>query len=1163
MTLTYKQKLKIFHDKFIEFSSEEISRYEKTGTGIFDIKSDFKPIIPSFVKHIPIIGIPAVSVEVSSHWHEPSLIERVNRAFNSINYNNQIKKLLSNAIREVAIDFEDKLDAIKDETEISKIISFAAIATYKLFSYLRENELGEKPLEKVIVEAIFQQSLWQTIWVGEDVFTRRLEGNERRYYKFVSEADIMDYVERGRKSAIPFSEYIRGMYSLHEDVQIVLHKDVSKENREKIDVSYGNLNGYDFDTSIPEIEIPRIKETVNVHALRLNDMEDKATKMALQFEYTMQVQREAQLQHQSIHSNDIYFCNVREAVANFIGREEQLEQIHEYFSKHGNIVQVIGGLGGIGKTQTVLQYIKYHEEEYGYRVRWFSAESKMTLDSEFREFAQILKIDVDKKSEQEILKLVKVKLASQIEKSLLIFDNVEDYEIIKEYLPSGGVKQHHIIITARNSKDYEDGASILGIKNIIKLEPFSPTEAVKYIKTTLPEAAESEALKLATLFDNVPLGLSQSVAYIKNNDIDIATYLDEYHRIRNEQNAALLEILHDPKYDPHISNIYITLSMTLDSLAYVPKAVKLLKLCSYLNSDNIPDYMFDSLFDNKIEKNRVIAVLKGYSLISVRLDSDTKFIHVHKIVQEAIRINIGDESVVVLQQAMELVHIQMVQDYDNRSSLKNYKSTLQHAISLIDHHHDIINIDFANTLDGVVAELHNDCGVLYRILGQWDNAETSYKSAIQLYKKVYGEEHENISMVIDNLGVVYLHVGKIQIALDSFMESLRILKIIDIEDHQAIPEVLNNIGHAYLALKNTKLALENFQQAQIIFTRIYEEEHPFVAETILNIGIVYRDLGQYQISLNYLEQALRIYKIKYDDTVPAVVSTINQIAVVYGYLGKYQESLVKFEQVLAIRTIIFGENHPTIAEIINNIGATLYNLEKHSEALIFLDKALKLYQASYGKESYYSAIALGHIGAVHHKCERYQEALDYYTQALNICMDTFGDKHPEVARLTGNIGQVYFQLRKYEKALENYQQALEIYKEFYGEEHPEVATILDNIGQVYKDLEKYEDALSHFEQALIIRKAVYSDGKHFHIAMSMNNIGVSCYKLKRYQDAQNNYEQALVLYKSIYGDKHSDIATTLDNIGDVYEDSEQYQNALNYYEQALVIRKSLRQKSIL
>jgi ABC-type phosphate/phosphonate transport system ATPase subunit len=73
--------------------------------------------------------------------------------------------------------------------------------------------------------------------------------------------------------------------------------------------------------------------------------------------------------------------------AYFTGREDLLQNIHALLAeKH---VVALHGLGGVGKTQTLLEYARLHRTDYPV-VLWMAAESEHSFQQGFLKLAQDL-----------------------------------------------------------------------------------------------------------------------------------------------------------------------------------------------------------------------------------------------------------------------------------------------------------------------------------------------------------------------------------------------------------------------------------------------------------------------------------------------------------------------------------------------------------------------------------------------------------------------------------------------------------------------------------------------------------------------------------------------------------------------------------------------------
>ena len=75
------------------------------------------------------------------------------------------------------------------------------------------------------------------------------------------------------------------------------------------------------------------------------------------------------------------------ASTNFVGREEQLEKLHQLLQQNEQgTISAISGMGGIGKTELALQYASTYLDEYPGSLCWFSVREQ-NLATQIIEFA--------------------------------------------------------------------------------------------------------------------------------------------------------------------------------------------------------------------------------------------------------------------------------------------------------------------------------------------------------------------------------------------------------------------------------------------------------------------------------------------------------------------------------------------------------------------------------------------------------------------------------------------------------------------------------------------------------------------------------------------------------------------------------------------------------
>ena len=339
--------------------------------------------------------------------------------------------------------------------------------------------------------------------------------------------------------------------------------------------------------------------------------------------------------------------NLPERNENFTGRIVQFDKINEVLmQKDGiRICQTIAGLGGIGKTQLAIEYAYRHCNLFSTAI-WFAvAETTAIIQNHFVAFAEKFSLPLPPDYKPEDLQREVKKWLSKNKNWLIIFDNVESYDVVKPYLPqkiSG-----RLIITTRN-------AQIDDIGDQIELGVFDEKESVSFLQRRFSSKKlqfeyyefddfEAQAPVLALRLGYLPLALEQAAAYIRAIKCNITDYLDML-----SEKTALKVFDEDEEYaKPQYYKNHVTDTWKI-SFDYLKESAKqLFNLCAYMAPDRIPIAFFaemsgklpDDLSElkkdlkNKNSTHHMIADLRKFSLAS----GNAYHIDIHRLVQEVVR----------------------------------------------------------------------------------------------------------------------------------------------------------------------------------------------------------------------------------------------------------------------------------------------------------------------------------------------------------------------------------------------------------------------------------------------------------------------------------------------------------------------------------------------
>jgi transcriptional regulator with XRE-family HTH domain len=286
----------------------------------------------------------------------------------------------------------------------------------------------------------------------------------------------------------------------------------------------------------------------------------------------------------------------------FTGREQIFLRLHKILTANNTVAlsqtRAISGLGGIGKTQTALEYAYRYANEYE-AVLWVRAASRESLTSDFAELATVLNLSEKEEADQfRLIAAVKRWLETNVP-WLLIFDNADDLTLVHDFLPRrpGGA----VLLTTRSQ--------ITGpfIKKI-ELEQMSREEGVTFLlrhvapskdgdgEESLPkEVSDSElhaAEEIWKLMDGLPLALDQAAAYIEENQCSLVEYLTLYHVRRN----VLLQRRGSLRQWNYPDSVATTWLLSFRQIEQANPAVSdLLQLCAFLHPDAIPEWSGQSL----------------------------------------------------------------------------------------------------------------------------------------------------------------------------------------------------------------------------------------------------------------------------------------------------------------------------------------------------------------------------------------------------------------------------------------------------------------------------------------------------------------------------------------------------------------------------------------
>ncbi len=625
----------------------------------------------------------------------------------------------------------------------------------------------------------------------------------------------------------------------------------------------------------------------------------------------------------------------------FTGREHLLETMHSSLSVKQGVVSapfyVLQGLGGIGKTQTALEYAYRHALEYR-AVCWVEAENLEQALLSFRRIAELLRLAEQETTEaQQVLEAVQYWFSTH-DQWLLIWDNLEDLELPYRLLPLvprgsflATTRRQALGILARGSvlvpMQQEEGM-LLFLRRAKLLEPEATPQQMQHLATRMPTEYEA-AVELVTALGGLPLALDQAGAYLEETGCRPSDYLHRY----TLQRALLLD-RRGSLGSGHPQSVATTFKLSQERVEYEQQEVAdLLRVCAFLHAEAIPEDLFHgvahylgptlaSIDDDPVQLDLMLAALRNLSLI--QRQAETRTFSLHRLLQVVVREQMDPteerlwgERVIRFMNALFPAG-----DYLFWAQSERYLAQALACVPLI----------------AAWGQDLPEAGALLSRVGRYmlghrrlEEAERLLGQAVILGERQCGQDHPVLIPRLTDMIELLWRQGKYECAVALSSRLLAIEKQHLEPTHARIGETLNNLATIYADQGNYEQAELLFQQALHIREQSLGPEHPDVALSLSHLAALYGEQGEYEKAEGFFRRALSLQERSIGLKHPDAALTLHGLATLCQEQGNYAQAEALYQQALSIRQRVLGSEHPDVVKSLHSL-AQLYEEQGQFES---------------------------------------------------------------------------------------------------------------------------------------------------------------------------------------------------------------------------------------
>jgi tetratricopeptide (TPR) repeat protein len=797
--------------------------------------------------------------------------------------------------------------------------------------------------------------------------------------------------------------------------------------------------------------------------------------------------------------------------ASFTGRSAMLDRLRDELAEGMAVVmpQALFGLGGVGKTQLVLEYAHRFKSDYDL-VWWVSAEQENLIDAELANIAPKIGIrSAENINEAADAVREALRRGQPYRRWLIVFDNADEPEKLEPHLPTG---PGHIIITSRNSGWAHLAASL-------EVDAFTRDESVEHLVRRVPGLGTTAADQVAEMLGDLPLAIELASGWLEATAMPVEDYL---HHLR----TRMAEWLSQNKATDYPVTAAVSWQVSIDRLRQdSPAAVRLIELCSCFSPEPIAMRLlyndetircllpYDELLTEKMVLGRVIREISRYALAKV--DQGRNSLQIHRLVQAVVRDGLSVEE---RESTQHDVHHILVQgrpaqgDTDYPENWPSYNDLWPHlgqseASECTEEPTRKLLVERVRYLwkrgefeEGLTygrrlekawsqARGENDRLLLYlrfhianilRSQGEVAQALEVDQDVLRRQKALFGDTYVHTLMTAGSVAADLRAVGEYQEALRLARDTHEKLADIYGEDDPLTLSAANNlavglrmVGDFTTARDLDRRTLESRQQ-------VLTQTHPYTLHSAAQLARDLRETGAFAESTRLLRETLAEYERTLGSDFPETLRTASSLAVSLRKEGQHEEALTVSRDTLERFEVGYRPGYPERVACMLNLACDLSATGDDLEALAVAEKTVTSYIDTLGRDHPSTLVSMNNRAIYLRGVGRIAEALQQGQAALAGFQRKLGSEHPLTLSCAMNVANALVESGRFEEAEALEQGTIHLMNKVLGPEHPDTLFCASNLAATRRKLHRLEEA-TQLRDATIATMERVLGAQHPHI----------------------------------------------------------------------------------
>ncbi len=223
----------------------------------------------------------------------------------------------------------------------------------------------------------------------------------------------------------------------------------------------------------------------------------------------------------------------------------------------------------------------------------------------------------------------------------------------------------------------------------------------------------------------------------------------------------------------------------------------------------------------------------------------------------------------------------------------------------------------------------NNLGVIYKLLGRYDDALRVYTEAESIVKRESGTTSSELAYLYMNIGIIYNQKQDFELALQYLNFAENIFHDANIVSNRST-KVYNNLGNSYFGMNEWRLALQSYMQA-IELKKEINATGLHIAYA--NCASIYEKLSMPDSASIYYNYSIQAKIAEFGADNFHLINTYNNYGVLLKNIGENELAFDYYTKALVIAKDTLPEKHPDLAETYARLGSWYMAAGEHEKSL--------------------------------------------------------------------------------------------------------------------------------------------------------------------------------------------------------------------------------------